>query len=114
MWLQKLRFERNWQKLKTVNWKLLSCVWLCERMDYIVHGILQARILEWEAFPFSREIFPTQGWNPGPRTAGGFSTSWVTREAQTKLEYKHSTWFASKLEKWQLNWDKFQLKGGHK
>ena len=23
-------------------------------MDYIVHGILQARILEWVAFPFSR------------------------------------------------------------
>ena len=26
-------------------------------MDYIVHGILQARILEWVAFPFSRESF---------------------------------------------------------
>ena len=24
-------------------------------MDYTVHGILQARILEWVAFPFSRE-----------------------------------------------------------
>jgi len=23
-------------------------------MDYTVHGILQARILEWVAFPFSR------------------------------------------------------------
>ena len=23
-------------------------------MDYIVHGLLQARILEWVAFPFSR------------------------------------------------------------
>ena len=34
-------------------------------MDYTVHGILQARILEWVAFPFSRGIFPTQGWNPG-------------------------------------------------
>ena len=30
-----------------------------------VHGILQARILEWVAIPFSREIFPTQGLNPG-------------------------------------------------
>ena len=27
---------------------------LCNPMDYTVHGILQARILEWEAFPFSR------------------------------------------------------------
>ena len=25
-------------------------------MDYIVHGILQARILEWVAFPFPKEI----------------------------------------------------------
>ena len=27
---------------------------LCEPMDYTVHGILQTRILEWVAFPFSR------------------------------------------------------------
>ena len=31
-----------------------SCPALCDPMDYIVHGILQARILEWVAFPFSR------------------------------------------------------------
>ena len=30
------------------------CLTLCDSMDYTVHGILQARILEWEAFPFSR------------------------------------------------------------
>jgi len=34
-------------------------------MDCIVHGILQAGILEWVAFPFSRGIFLTQGSNPG-------------------------------------------------
>ena len=38
---------------------------LCDPMDYTVHGILQARILEWVAFPFSKGIFPTQGSNPG-------------------------------------------------
>ena len=31
-----------------------SCPTLCDLMDYTVHGILQARILEWVAFPFSR------------------------------------------------------------
>jgi len=31
-----------------------SCPTLCDPMDYAVHGILQARILEWVAFPFSR------------------------------------------------------------
>ena len=31
-----------------------SCLILCDPMDYTVPGILQARILEWVAFPFSR------------------------------------------------------------
>ena len=31
-----------------------SCPTLCDSMDYTVHGILQARILEWIVFPFSR------------------------------------------------------------
>ena len=53
-----------------MKWKLLSRVWLCDPMDYnlpgsSVHGILQARILEWVAVPFSRWIFPTQRLNPG-------------------------------------------------
>ena len=32
----------------------MSCLTLCDPMDYTVHGILQAKILEWVAFPFSR------------------------------------------------------------
>ena len=32
-----------------------SCLTLCDPLGYIVHGILQARILEWVAFPFSRQ-----------------------------------------------------------
>jgi len=31
-----------------------SCLALCTPLDYTVRGILQARILEWVAFPFSR------------------------------------------------------------
>ena len=31
-----------------------SCPILCNPMDYTAHGILQARILEWVAFPFSK------------------------------------------------------------
>ena len=30
------------------------CPTLCDPMNGIVHGILQARIMEWVAFPFSR------------------------------------------------------------
>ena len=31
-----------------------SCLTLLDPKDYIVHGILQARILKWGAFPFAR------------------------------------------------------------
>ena len=30
------------------------CVTLCDPMDCVVHGIFQARVLEWVAFPFPR------------------------------------------------------------
>ena len=33
-----------------------SVVSLCIPIDYTVHGILQARILEWVTFPFSRDL----------------------------------------------------------
>ena len=38
---------------------------LCNPMDYTVHGVLQARILEWVAFPPLQQIFPTQESNWG-------------------------------------------------
>ena len=37
-----------------------SCPTLCDPMDYTVHGIFQARILEWAVFPFSRGSYQTQ------------------------------------------------------
>ena len=37
-----------------------SCPTFCDPLDYTVHGILQARILEWVAVPFSRDVL-----NPG-------------------------------------------------
>ena len=39
------------------------CLTLCNPMDYTQHGILQARILEWVVFPFSRG--PNPGIQPG-------------------------------------------------
>ena len=33
-----------------------SCPTLCDPTDCIVHGILQARVLEWVAFPFSGDL----------------------------------------------------------
>ena len=51
-------------------------------MDFTVHGILQARILEWVAFPFSRESSQPRDWTQASLIAGRFFTYQATREAQ--------------------------------
>ena len=62
-----------------------SCLTLWDLMAYTVHGILQARILEWVAFPFSRGSSQPRDRTQVSRIAGGFFTSWATREAHGKL-----------------------------
>ena len=59
-----------------------SCLTLGDAMDYRVHGILQAKILEWVVFPFSRRCSQPKDWTQVYRVAGGFFTSFPTREAQ--------------------------------
>ena len=59
-----------------------SCPALCDPMNYVVHGILQARILEWVAFLFSRGSSQPRDQTQVSRIAGGFFTSWATGEAQ--------------------------------
>ena len=55
------------------KWKLLSHVRLFETpMEYTVHGILQARILELVAFPFSRGSSHPRSWTQVFRIVGGF------------------------------------------
>ena len=49
-----------------------SCQTLCDPVDYTVHGILQARILEWVAFPFCRGSSQVRDRTQVSRTAGGF------------------------------------------
>ena len=53
---------------------------LCDPIDYIVHGILQARILEWVAFPFSRGSSQPRNGTGVSCIAGRFYTKWVIRE----------------------------------
>ena len=52
-----------------------SCPTLCDPVDYIVQGILQARILEWVAVPFSRESSQPRDWTQVSHIAGGFFTN---------------------------------------
>ena len=65
----------------------LSHVWLCDPMDgsppgSSVHGILQAEILEWVAFPFSRLSSQPDDQTRVSWTAGRFFTIWATKEVQ--------------------------------
>ena len=55
------RKKKVYKEVKVAQWYPI----VCNSMDYIVHGILQARILEWIAVSFSRGIFPMKGLNPG-------------------------------------------------
>ena len=52
-----------------------------------VHGILQARILDWVATPFSRGSSPSRDQTWVSCIATGFSTIWATREAPCQLPH---------------------------
>ena len=54
---------------------------LCDPMDYTVHRILQTRILEWVAVPFSRGSSQSRDRTQVSRTAGRFFASRATRGA---------------------------------
>ena len=71
------KVKKKW-KVKVAQ----SCPTLWDPIDYRVHGILQARILEWIAVPFSRGSFQCKDRTQVSHIAGGFFTSWATREAQ--------------------------------
>ena len=57
-----------------------SCLTLCDRMDYTVHEILQARILEWVAFHFSGVSSKSRNQTQVSHITGGFFSCWATRE----------------------------------
>ena len=59
-----------------------SCLTVCDPMDCIVHGILQARILEWVAFPFFRGSSQPTSRSQVSRIWGGFFTSWAMHEVK--------------------------------
>ena len=60
---------------------------LCDPMDYIVEGILQARILDWVIFPFSRGSSEPRDWTQVFRITGGFLTSGGIEEAQKSVQF---------------------------
>ena len=73
-----------------VKWKchLLSRIRLfCSLPGSSVHGILQARILEWVAF--SRGSSQLRDWTQASCIAGRFFTVWAIREAQISLTFNN-------------------------
>ena len=58
----------------------LLCLTLCDPIDYTVHWILQDKILEWVAFPFSRASSQPRDRTQVFHTAGRFFNSWAMRE----------------------------------
>ena len=53
------------------------------------HGLYQARILEWVAFPFSRGSSQPRDRTQISHITGGFFTSWATRETPSDVNSKH-------------------------
>ena len=51
-------------------------------MGYIVQGILQARLLDWVAYPFSSGYSWPRNWIGNSFIAGGLFTNWAIREAR--------------------------------
>ena len=83
-----------------------SCLTLCDPIDgsppgSSVHGILQARILEWVATPFSRGSSQARDQTQASCIAGGFFTVWATREAllySSRMKWKYGL-FSFSFEK---------------
>ena len=99
-----------------------SCPTLFDPMDYslpgsCIHGLLQARILEWVAMPFSRGSSWPRDWTHVSHISGRFFTIWAT---QDDLKYIQSSlknisrWFnrlLSPFTKWKLQHSSFYFWG---
>ena len=86
----KKAFKASWSEVKVTQ----LCPTLCDPMDYTVHGILQARILQWVAFPFSRETSQPRNRSQVSHIAGGFFTSWAwtVKKAERRRIHAFELW----------------------
>ena len=84
---------QSWVMKRTGWWKVKvtqSCLTLCYTMDCSspgssVHGILQARILEWLAISFSRGFSWSRDWTWVSCIAGRFFTVWVMGYEENRM-----------------------------
>ena len=103
-----------WSGPSILDWELLlevtshsvkvtqSCLTLCDPINYTVHGILWARILEWVAIPFSRGTSQPRNRTGLLCIAGGFFTSWAITEAPSnQWEAWKRIWLAFASGSWE-------------
>ena len=76
-----------------------SCLTLWPK-DYTVHGILQAKILEWVAIPFSRGSSQPRNRTQVSRIAGGFFTNWATKGSPYKEKSKGKNCWPLRVGPW--------------
>ena len=81
-----------------------SCLTLCNPMDcslpgFSVHGILQARILEWVTISFSRGSSRPRDWTRVSCIGGRCFNLWATREALILKYFGYLMWRFNSLEK---------------
>ena len=94
-WVPSGLTSSRWKKVKVKV--VQSCTTLCDPMDFTVCEILQARILEWVAFPFS-----TQGSNPVL-----LHCRWILYQLSHKGSPRILKWVAypfSSGSSWPRNW----------
>ena len=104
-----LAWEVSWKEVRETGRagrKRKSYPTFCNPMDYTVHGILQAVILEWVAVPFSRWSFQPRNWTQVSSIAGGFFTNWATREAQGEVSGKEGREIGREGRRSLKNYDK--------
>ena len=93
-WVQSL-------KVKSESEVAQSCLTLCDPMDcslpgFSVHGILQARVLEWVAISSSRGSSRPRNRTRVSCIVGRFFTNRATREAPVKGEFVQSSVYLTK------------------
>ena len=81
-WVIKLNWSKIYLKESEVS---QSCLKLCDPMDYklphsSIHGILQARVLEWVAISFSEGSSEPRDQTQVSRIVGRRFTIWATRK----------------------------------
>ena len=89
-----MKSKKDINKKKSESEIVQSCPTLCDPVDFSlpgssVHGIFQARVLEWVAISFSRGSSQLRDWTQVSHIAGRGFTVWATTEADTnKSIYK--------------------------